>query len=327
MYNKKSVSIIIFFLVVTCLVLFAALNVNRKAYKKGGQFDVETIEETKFNTLQYFALEKGEPSIFLNAESLNIMGQNNLSFTKPNGYLLNSDKEKIYYKAKTGNFTEKTAELKLDGEVVVNLKKSEHNSDDFYYNGKKKYFEATGNVDSKMYDAKTKDTIIVKANFLNSWIAEERSLFLGDVRGKLKRKRRYEGGFDFAAEKMESNLLKSRVDLTDNVHIKRNSYHLQSGRAEIFLENYNKKLKYYVLYDDIKLEEKLQQFDGSQALRRAYSEKLEGYMSEAKDVLSGAPRVEQGDDLIKGYQITLRENVELVEVDDSQSSFSLKKDK
>ena len=44
-----------------------------------------------------------------------------------------------------------------------------------------------------------------------------------------------------------------------------------------------------------------------------------------KILLSGAPRVEQGDDIIKGYQITLRENVEMVEVDDSQSSFSLKR--
>jgi len=327
MYNKKSVSIIFVFGVLTTLVLFAALNVSRSAYKKNNKLDVESIEETKFNQLKYYVLDASEPSLYLNAENLNIMGKNDLFFTKPTGYLINADKEKINYKGDVGTFTERTTELKLDGNVVVKLKKSQHTSDDFYYNGKKKYFEATGNVSSNIYDEKTKDTISVKANFLNSWIAEERSLFLGDVRGKLKRRRQYEGGFNFTSERMEANLLKSRIDLTGDVHLKRNNYHLESGRAEIFLENYNKKLKYYVLYDDIKLEEKLQQFDGTQALRRAYSEKLEGYMSESKVVLSGAPRVEQGDDLIKGYQITLRENVELVEVDDSQSSFSLNKDK
>ena len=50
-------------------------------------------------------------------------------------------------------------------------------------------------------------------------------------------------------------------------------------------------------------------------------------MREAKIVLTGAPRVEQDQDVIKGYQITLRENVELVEVDDSQTSFKINRNK
>ena len=82
-----------------------------------------------------------------------------------------------------------------------------------------------------------------------------------------------------------------------------------------------------MLYDDIKLVEKLKLDDGTTSTRKAYSEKLEGYMREAKIVLTGAPRVEQGSDLIQGYQITLRENVELVEVDDSQTSFTIKRNK
>ena len=133
--------------------------------------------------------------------------------------------------------------------------------------------------------------------------------------------------FDFKANRVELNMLKSLVSLSDNVLLHRNNYDLEAQKAEIFLENYNKKLKYYVLYDDIKLEEKLSMNDGSKQMRKAYSEKLEGYMAEEKVVLTGAPRVEQGEDLIKGYQIILRENVELVEVDDSQSSFDLNKDK
>ena len=82
-----------------------------------------------------------------------------------------------------------------------------------------------------------------------------------------------------------------------------------------------------MFYDDIKLVEQLNTSEGNSQTRRAYSEKLEGYMSQGKIVLTGAPRVEQGDDLIKGYQITLRENVELVEVEEAQSSFKLKKEK
>jgi lipopolysaccharide export system protein LptA len=77
----------------------------------------------------------------------------------------------------------------------------------------------------------------------------------------------------------------------------------------------------------VKLEEKLKLKSGKNQTRRAFAEKLEGHQRTGKIILTGAPRVEQGNDIIKGYQITLRENVELVEVDDSQSSFSLKKDK
>ncbi len=90
------------------------------------------------------------------------------------------------------------------------------------------------------------------------------------------------------------------INLSDNVYLERNNYNLRAQRADIYLENFNKKLKYYVLYDDIKLVEELTLPNGTKQTRKAYSEKLEGYMSQGKIVLTGAPSVEQGDDLIKG---------------------------
>ena len=53
--------------------------------------------------------------------------------------------------------------------------------------------------------------------------------------------------------------------------------------------------------------------------RKAFAERLEGFGREQKMVLSGAPRVETESDVIKGYRITIRENVDLVEVDDAMS--------
>ena len=44
-------------------------------------------------------------------------------------------------------------------------------------------------------------------------------------------------------------------------------------------------------------------------------------------MLSGAPRVEQGADVIKGYRITIRENVDLIEVDDAMSDGQVKREK
>jgi lipopolysaccharide export system protein LptA len=61
--------------------------------------------------------------------------------------------------------------------------------------------------------------------------------------------------------------------------------------------------------------------------RKAFAERLEGFGREQKMVLSGAPRVEMGKDVIKGYRITIRENVDLVEVDDAMSDVQVKKKK
>ena len=147
----------------------------------------------------------------------------------------------------------------------------------------------------------------------------------GGVTGQIVRRRRYEGRLNFNSNKLSLNRNESKLTLDKDVKIHRNNYHLAAGRGEILLENFNKKLKYYTLYDDVKLIELVKLSTGEKQTRRAYAEKLEAFQAKGEVILTGAPRVEQGNDVIKGYQIVLRENVELVEIDDSQTSFSLKK--
>lgn len=327
MYNKRSVNIIIIFSIFTLLLIYQALNVKQMYSNQVNKLEIEKDQETEFSGLEYFALDNRKPAISLTANDLKIVNNNDLYFNNPVGFLFNNKAERLDYKAKNGSFIAEKKELKLNGEVILKTATDEFKSEKVYYNGFKKYLEASGDVNSIMLDSITRDEIRVSSQYLNSWLDEKRTLFLGDVKGLVKRKRVYEESFNFTANRMDLNQLESLVVLSENVNLDRNNYHLEAEKAEIFLENYNKKLKYYVLYDDIKLVEKLTLSNGQVQKRRAYSEKLEGYMAEAKVVLSGAPRVEQGDDLIKGYQITLRENVELVEVDDSQSSFDLKRKK
>ena len=107
-----------------------------------------------------------------------------------------------------------------------------------------------------------------------------------------------------------------------NAYRQRN--YLRAEKAEIFLENFNKKLKYYVLYDDVRVVESIKKQDGTTVIRKAFGEKLEGYMREEKVVLTGSPKVVQGSDIITANQITLVENREVVEVDDSSSRLQIK---
>src|SRR5690606_20122020 len=110
------------------------------------------------------------------------------------------------------------------------------------------------------------------------------------------------------------------------VRLNRGPYLISGRKAELFFQNYNKSLKYFVINDDVKVTETLNTPQGV-VQRRSFSESLEGFGSEKKMILSGAPRVEQGKDVIKGYRITIRENAELIEVDDAMSDVQVKRKK
>lgn len=324
MINFKSASITISFVVGTALLVSSAVGIKDFDDAASNLLDVEMVEESIFEGMDYFTLDEGRKVISMKAETLRIIGQRDLYFTSPDGTLYNDDGDEIAYTAREGEFKDLKKELFLEGDVKLTAKEGSYDANSLYYNGSKDFLEARGNIQANLVDTSTKDRLKITSNYMSSWLNEERSLFIGDVEGKLSRKRAYEGNFTFESDRMELNRAKSLITLNNNVFLERNNYNLRAQRAEIFLENFNKKLKYYVLYDDIKLVEELELPNGNVQTRRAFSEKLEGFMSQGKVVLTGAPSVEQGSDLIKGYQITLRENVELVEVEEAQSSFKLK---
>lgn len=325
MINLRATLTVTSFFFGTIIVATTAIGIKKGEDPASNLLDVEIIEESTFENMHYFTLNDGKEVMALDAKSLRVVNQRDLYFTAPDGLLYNKNGEKIAYTAREGEFKNVKQELVLEGDVKLTAKEGAYQANSLYYNGSKDFLEARGDIRANVVDMSTNDRLRVSSNYMNSWLNEQRSLFIGDVTGLLRRNRAYEGSFNFRAERMELNRLKSLVTLNNNVYLERNNYNLRAQRAEIFLENFNKKLKYYALYDDIKLVEELKLSSGQTQTRKAFSEKLEGYMSQGKIVLTGAPRVEQGEDLIKGYQITLRENVELVEVEEAQSSFRLKR--
>ncbi|MBT4791101.1 MAG: LPS export ABC transporter periplasmic protein LptC [Halobacteriovoraceae bacterium] len=326
MYNKKNLGVILIFSSIVLLVLFMALTTQRDRFGVTMDGAVKHDVESLFVGVHYFRLLDLVPNFELKSKSLVITNNNLFNFIDPRGVFLSKDSQ-TRYQANKGFLNQSTSNLELFGDVRLADEYSDYVSDTLKYDGKNEIIYANGNVSSQVIDKKTLDIIKLSSHKLTSYMAEKRVELMGSVKGRLIRKRRYETGFKFRAEEAEFNSPKSRLELAKSVKIYRNNYYLKAEKAEIFLENYNKKLKYYVLYDDVKLEEKLQLTNGKLQTRRAYSEKLEGHQRSGKIVLTGAPRVEQGRDVIKGYQITLHENVEMVEVDDSQSSFNLKRNR
>lgn len=325
MRNKRSTTIVFSFFVITFLVVLLAVNIQIDIPNDAPTLEVETIETTTFKGVRYYVLKEGLPSLSVIASNINIYGKDSVDFFDPSGVLF-ADNDEVDFKSLKGNYDFETEKLNLDGDVFLKNSKGSYNSDELLYEMAKKEIKAFGNVKSVFTDNETGDEMELYSTRMHAFENEERIKFTGNVKGELERKRKYETGYEFQAKSLDYLGKDSLMQLQGDVKILRKNYHLQSQKAEIFLENYNKKLKYYVMYDDIKLEEKLKLRAGSQ-MRRAFAEKLEGFMSDGRIVLSGAPRVEQGTDVIKGYQITLRENTEIVEVDDSQSSFRFKKEK
>jgi len=111
-----------------------------------------------------------------------------------------------------------------------------------------------------------------------------------------------------------------------NVTFKKGNLAASSNLGTVFLENYNKRLKYYSLSDDVRLQETLS-INGKPMVRKAFAEKLEGIISEQKIILTGLPKVFQERDVIKGNRITIREKIETVEVDDANTNITLEREK
>ena len=325
MYNKNNLLVNLGFVLLFVILMILTGYKEVKDQKNKEQNYVKSDEKSFFDAIRYFKIIQNRPSVKLVADYLEIINNNKLIFKSPDGTYFSNDNV-IHYTSEYGTLNQNEKELRLNGSVRISESTSEYAGHDLTYNGNTYELKGWGGIEAQYMDERTLDLLELKATDLISNLKTKEMELKNNVSGRIIRKHKYEGQMDFSSEVFLLKSLDSLVKLEQKVKINRNNYHLESGSAEIFLENYNKKLKYYVLYDDVKLEEKLEISGKKAQVRRAYSEKLEGHQRSAKVVLTGAPRVEQGKDVIQGYQITLRENVELVEVDDAQSSFNLKKD-
>ncbi len=248
------------------------------------------------------------------------------TFTHPRGvYNYQQDKDSLRYEGLKGVYRAKKSHLLLEGEVKLASSDSEYYADKFDYFIQKDFIVGEGNVKFKGEDLKSKDSIFIESQHMTAHPKQKKGTFTENVKGFFQRRRKFEGKTDFSTQLLQLEGIESLAHLEGDVYLKRDSYVITAGNGDIYLENFNKSLKYFVLNDDVKVTESIMTPKGL-VTRKAFSERLEGFGKEEKMILSGAPRVETGSDVIKGYKITIRENVDLVEVDDAVSDVEVKKD-
>lgn len=323
----KSIIIISIYLILNSLIIATSFKIKNEL--EGTKKSPQSLapEFTRILKLEYFHLKESRPALSLTASEMVSQGEDLAEFVSPEGiYHFSEKKKSLHYEAQEGVYRKVKNVLALKGEVKLTSEDATYIADKVSYLFKKDLVIAKGNVNFSGVDPKSKDHVTVKSDSMRSMPGAQITSFKGNVAGSMERKKKYEGRLSFWSSTLDLDGGKSLALLEGGVRIVRDSYDITSGKAEMFLENYNKSLKYFVLNDDVKMTEKVEGPAGTQ-MRRAYAERLEGFGREQKMVLSGAPRVEMGKDVIKGYRITIRENLDLLEVDDAMSDVQVKREK
>ncbi len=316
------------------------------------EVEIQSIE--RFQGIDFYQTKKNEPEFNLKSSVINHKDLKKGELLNPELVFFKDGKE-VKLRAKSGNFEfdkNKTVDLKDDvemysddyrlksdsgsydantqsvlvkGDVRSNYKDYFLDCDEGTYNLGTKKFTGKGNVRSRGKHQLSGDKINISSDFVEAYPEQKKTLVKGNVKGEILRKRRYEGKVKFKAEEITANLKEEKLEMNGKVQIKRNNVTVNANQSKIFVQNFNKRLKYYELNGNVVINQKLlDPKTMSKYQRTAYAEKLEGFAREKKIILTGSPRVESKNNLIKGSKILIKENANLVEVLDTSAKIDTK---
>ncbi len=217
-------------------------------------------------------------------------------------------------------FDRKNETVEASGGVRTKYKGYNLNCEEGKYDLKTKKFVGSGQVETNSRHSISGDRVKIKSDEIVAYPEEKRSTVKGNVSGSIQRKRKYEGKVTFKADEISADLNKEKIELNSNVELKRNNVTVTANQSKIFVQNYNKRLSYYELNGNVVIKQRLKDPKTMKKYNRmAYAEKLEGYAREKKIVLTGTPRVESKNNIVRGSKIIIKENANLVEVLDSNA--------
>lgn len=294
----------------------------------------EMAEESFFKAVNYYSVENTRPFLELDSSELSISSTDGLVIGfDPTGAVYRYDRENkelepIYFQSKNSRALLSKKEIFLEKNVEIKMSNTNLKADKVSILSKGEVLYADNNVQTLSTIEKTSDQILVSADKALYRPKDQFFEYRNNVSGVIKRKRIYEESIHFNADILTLSAPESLASMNGNVHLQKENLDAYANRGEVFLENYNKRLKYYALYDDVRLQEKLinPKNKDKPLIRKAFAEKLEGLISDKKIILTGLPKVFQERDVIKGNRIIIRENVETVEVDDANTNITLEKE-
>lgn len=326
------------------IIFFLTITLGLSVYSYLGNFDSLTnigssgtnvtdgMDESYFKIIDYYLINKTKPFLQLESTHLTLSKQNTFVLAlNPNGVIYRRDEkdveeEPVFFNSKSSQIYTNSKELFLNDDVQVKVGNADLKAEKVSIFNGGKHLEAAGSVKTHNTDLKTNDQILINSDFAIYRPKEQFFEYQRNVKGSVQRVRQYEESVSFTTDLLTLSALQSKVEMKGNVTFKKGKLEAASNLGTVYLENYNKKLKYYSLSDDVRLQETLS-VNGKPLVRKAFAEKLEGLISEKKIILTGLPKVFQQKDVIKGNRITIRENIETVEVDDANTNITLEREK
>jgi len=324
-FNRHSLFVILFLI----LSLFLGLwSFDYFSFSKGeapeDEMVIEAIDENYFVGVDFFLTKPASSLLKVNASEASVLDKGNrVVMFHPKGQMISKSGQAFDFQSNRGLLRQEQQYVMLEDQADVTSVNMRLKAKQIEYFANQQKMAAKGEVQSWALDARRKDKIRLFADQMDWFIQRESGEFRGHVDGTLTRSRAFEQGIDFWSDVIKSDLVAGMMWLEGNVKFRKQELTATSRSGDITLENYNKKLKYYTLYDDVKVVEKVKTVEGP-LIRRALSERLDGYMAEDKIVLTGSPKVFQQQDTIKGNTIILRPNSEVIEVDDARTNFILR---
>lgn len=320
---RQNIVLLLFFLLGALVVLSArGLDWNKPQAGQGEVFEESLVsDESYFKDVRAYFLNIEGPRLFLLSDELTVHSdRGEVSFIRPRGIAFTQDEDNVEYQGLRGRYHFNEEKLSLFEKVEIKRGRDWIRSENLVYDRIHDYVDARDTVRTHLYYEEQRDQIYIDADWAFGSPSAGELEYQGHVDGRIQRARAFEPPIYFKSHRLLLTLAEGRAQLFDDVFLKKQEFTATSYTGELYLDNYNKRLKYFVLNDDVKVVEKVMLGRGPLE-RRAFSERLEGFTSENKIVLTGFPRVFQHQDVIKGNRIILRENSEIIEVEDSHTNF------
>lgn len=263
-----------------------------------------------------------------NKNSLNIYSdeivdqgiKNKIYLVRPKGDL--GPKRETFFEGLSGVVDRNNSILQVSNNVLIKQASAITSADQLFFNYKDNSATASGNIASLVNDSKRE--VKISSRELNISDAGAKLTYLGLVNGQIKdlNSKSYRN-IEFKSDLLTYNDFKKIIFLEGNAYIKRGKSEISAINGNIWLNNNGSGVKYFVMNDDVKLKDEYISSRGKRVFRNSISEKIEGFATEEKLVLSGFPQVEQEGDIIKGNEIIIREDQEMIEIINTNSQFKL----
>jgi lipopolysaccharide export system protein LptA len=324
-YQLKSTLVILAYLLLGIVLFVYSVTRTGEISLKETDKDAFDQQNGLLEQVQIFTTLKEKPHWKLKTQRVESFKQQEFHFADPDIYVY-QDNDTFHVTSKWARYLWNKSRLEMKGDVSFESKMGWHKSQKarLALEGKRAFL--SGEVKGKYRSLKNRQKMEISAGRAYLDFHQRRYRYRDEVAGELIPAARYLSSMKFTAGEINFIYDDGYILASQNVSFSRGLTDSYAKKGEFFLQNTNNKLKYYVLSDDVRLIERVSSKANAKVYRKAFAEKMEGYLNERRVVLTGAPRVLQGRDEIKGYRITLREDVDLLEVDDSASSFVIEKE-